>query len=285
MNGVVDEAVNAFVPSLVGERPDWPDVVARAQALDPDRPRNTGFAALRRASDKARRRLGVAFRVDRRARLITFVVATALLIGAASALAVHYLGPSPGFTAGFSAREDLPPADWPSNMPRAALEHQAAYMGVSTDEYLRNMRRLRTGLTLGPGRSRGQGELYAYIGDDGTACMFLTGQGGDCVNGRAAALPPFYGVDPSLYPGYPGQTPAVAAIVADNVTSVQLDVAGHTRPLDIINNSVYADLDGLEAGDTIEVRFTFANGACNTVPLPNPHGDNDWAKLKPHEGC
>jgi hypothetical protein len=56
MSNVVDEAVNAYVPPLVGERPDWPDVVARAQALPVEQRREQ----VRRSIVRSRRVLVVA---------------------------------------------------------------------------------------------------------------------------------------------------------------------------------------------------------------------------------
>ena len=88
------------------------------------------------------------------------------------------------------------------------------------------------GLTLGPGRGQGEGELYAYIADDhATACMFVTGQGGGCVN--AATAPRVQGVMSQVLPGYPGQTPAAVAIVVDNVEhgSAHGPAAEGERPL------------------------------------------------------
>jgi hypothetical protein len=211
----------------------------------------------------------VALRLARRPRFFVAAGVAALAVaGGASALAFHYLGPSPGFTAGFAAFDRLPPARWPNSVPRVALEHAAAYVDVSPDEFLGRLRLLQTGLTLGPGRTQGQGELYAYVGDDGrTACMFLTGQGGNCF--RADHAQHVRGVLPLIDPGYPGQTPALMAIVADNVTSVELDVSGRLRGLELVNNSVYADLAGLQGTDRVALDVTYDDG--NTAVVRVPH--------------
>jgi hypothetical protein len=222
----------------------------------------------------------------RRPRLLVAVVAAALAIaGGASALAVHYLGPSsPGFTAGFSAYDRLPPAAWPSSLPRVGLDRAAGYMGVSTTDFQQGLRLLRSGLTLGPGRSQGEGKLYAYIGDDYTAaCMFLTGQGGGCVN--AANAPRVHGLMSHLFPGYPGQTPAAVAIVADNVKSVDLVINRKSTNVPIINNSIYADLNGLQADDPIELHATYEDGSTWVYPLFNPKGERRRPEqLIPHAG-
>jgi hypothetical protein len=212
----------------------------------------------------------IGFRAAGRRRLIVAVAAAALAVaGAASALAFHYLGPSPGFSAGFSAFDQLPPARWPGSVPRVALERSAAYVGVTPDQFLQRLRVLRTGLTLGPGGSQGQGELYAYVSGNGlTACMFLTGQSGTCF--KADYAPHVHGVLPEINPGYPGQTPALMAIVADSVTSVELDVSGRPTTLPIINNSVYASLAGLRGADRVELHVTYDDGSTALAPLPNP---------------
>ena len=214
--------------------------------------------------------------------VLAALAATLAAAGGASALAIHYLGPSPGFTAGFSAFDRLPPTAWPSSMPRIALDRSAAYMGVSPVQFEQGLRRLRTGLTLGPGRSRGHGELYAYVGGDRTtACMFLTGQGGGCVN--ATNVSHVQGVLTQLFPGYPGQTPAVVAIVADNVESVDLVYGGRHVDVPIVNNSVYADLEGLEAGESIELHATYNDGSSWVYPLLNPSGETRERRLlTPH---
>ncbi len=83
------------------------------------------------------------------------------------------------------------------------------------------------------------------------------------------------GVLPGVFPGYPGQTPAFAAIVADNVKTVELAVRGKRTDLPILNNSVYADLDFVGACDTLAVVTTYRDGGTRahcrfTIPLPTP---------------
>ena len=94
--------------------PDFADVLRRA-----------------RLSSGDRRDVRPQFAARRRRAVVVFA-ASALAVGsAAGALAYRYLGPSPGFTAGVSAFERLPPAEWPSSMPRVALERAAAHVGLS----------------------------------------------------------------------------------------------------------------------------------------------------------
>jgi hypothetical protein len=240
----------------------------RSEVPQPDEA--TALRIYRLATSNPRKRHKFALRVPRRPSVVIAAVAATLAVaGGASALAYHYLGPSPGFSAGFSAFNQLPPAPWPDSMPTVGYQHAAAYEGVSADEFLHGLRLLRTGLTLGPGDSQGQGALYAYIGDDGkSACMFLTGQGGSCF--RADFATHVQGVMPQINPGYPGQTPALTAIVADNVKSVGLEISGKLTNLPIVNNSIYADLNGLHAGDTISLHVTYDDSSTAIDALLNP---------------
>jgi hypothetical protein len=203
-------------------------------------------------------------------RLSLAAAAAALaLVSGASALAFHYLGASPGFSGGLSAVDRIPPASWPASVPRVALEHSAAYIGVSPDAFLQRFRLLRAGLALGPGRSQDRGELYAYVAADGlSACMFLTGQGGTCFKADYARH--VQGVLPDINPGYPGQAPALTAIVADSVRSVDLDVSGRLTPLPIVNNSIYANLVGLELTDRVALNVTYEDGSTAITVLRNP---------------
>jgi hypothetical protein len=100
--------------------------------------------------------------------------------------------------------------------------------------------------------------------------MFLSGQGGTCLD--LAHLAETDGVMAQVEPGYPGQTPAVVALVADNVRSVHLEVAGEAASVPIVNNSIYADLVNLQACDTVGLAVTYGDGSTRTLTLPNPIG-------------
>ena len=183
---------------------------------------------------------------------------------AATAVAYRLLGPSPGFTAGVSSFEQLPQAEWPSSMPRVALEHSAPIVGLTPEEAEARLRLLQTNLRMGPGRSVGRGSLYAYPGRNGTACMFLTGQGGDCVTPQAVELVP--GVNAHFFPGYPGQTPSIAGIVADNIRAVEVVISNGRRwPVKIINNSFYSDVEGVTADDAVEIGVKYADGSTKNI--------------------
>lgn len=222
--------------------PDFADVRRRARMLASTAPRASERVAW------TRRRL-----------LVVVAAAVVGVGGAAGALAYRYLGPSPGFTAGLSAFDQLPRAEWPASMPRVGLEHAAAYVGISPAEAEMRLRRLQTGRT--------QGDLYAFQGPNGTVCVFLSGRFGDCLDEANAPRSP--GVMATLSPGYPHESPAVVAIVADNVERVTLVDSGRRNELPIINNSVYADLTAAAPSDTISLEARYADGSTRTFPLLN----------------
>jgi hypothetical protein len=72
--------------------------------------------------------------------------------------------------------------------------------------------------------------------------------------------------------GYPGQTPAVVAIVADNVTDVWLDHNNERRAVSIVNNSIYVDQVGVHTGDRVALVFEYADGTTREIVVPNSGG-------------
>ena len=241
-------ALDALVPPAQ-EAAEWEDVIGRSS--------HRGAVGRDAARGRSRR--------------VVAAIAAALVVaaGGTAAVAYHYLGPSPGFTAGLSAFDRLPPAEWPSSLPRIALEHSAAAVGISTSEAEQRLRLLQNGLTLGPGRTQGHGSLYAFQGSPGTACMFLTGQGGTCVTPQSVDYS--QSVMWGVFSGYPGETPAIVALVADNVRAVEVDISGNTRSIPIVNNSVYADLTGSSTTPTVSLIVHFADGTSKTL-TPKPRG-------------
>jgi hypothetical protein len=197
--------------------------------------------------------------------VVVAVAAIAAVTVGASAVAYRYLGPSPGFTAGISAFEELPRAEWPSSQGRIALERSAPVVGLTPAEAEERLRLLQTGLTLGPGRSEGEGSLYAYPGRNGTACIFLTGQGGSCVTPQAVEFVP--SAQGMVFPGYPGQTDAAVGLVADNVRSVVV-IAGDARwPVEIVNNSFYTDLPGITPEQAVSMEVRYADDSTRAITL------------------
>lgn len=204
----------------------------------------------------------------------TVVVAAAVLLAVtvgASALAYRLLGPSPGFTAGVSAFERLPRVESPPSELRFALERSAPVVGLTPAEAEERVRLLQTGLRLGPGRSKGKGSFYAYPGRDGTACMFLIGQGGSCVTPGAVQFNP--SANALFLPGYPGQTPAIVGLVADNVETVDVIVGDRRWPVEIVNNSFYSDLDGVTPEDTVAFEVRYADDSTKMMVVRPAMGE------------
>lgn len=261
---LVHDALLSLLPS--NATADWDDVVGRAGINE----REYGFSARspRRARAAAAAPQG---RLSRR-RAALAVVAGALAIGGGgTALAFHYFGPSPGFTAGFSAVDRLSPAPLPPAMPAIGFDRMAAYVGLTPARARERLRLLQRGLSLGPRGAKGEGALYALVGDNGTACMFLLGHGGTCLNREH--LDDTNGVLVQANPGYPGDTPAVAALVADNVRAVDFVANGERVHVPIVNNSVYHSLESVRECDTLALDVSYENGSRQAFPLHNPTGD------------
>jgi hypothetical protein len=259
-DGSLTAVIEAAVPPA-DPTPQWDDVLRRAAIMPNAQP----ATAARR---DVHQRRGIIFRRRSRWTAIPAVAILAAVASATGALAYHFFGPSPGFTAGLSALEHLPPASLPTSLPPVALEHAAGAVGISPDQARTRLHLVRTGLTLGPGRSTASGRLYAFEGQPGTACIFLIGQGDTCLT--PASVSYTRSVMPAIFSGYPGQTPALVALVADDVRSVDLKLGAKVRNITIVNNSVYADLTGLTSSTTISLLVTFDQGARTEILLPNP---------------
>ena len=214
---------------------------------------------------------------SRRPRLVLAALVTTLAVAAGAGAAIYQYvdDSSPGLSSGFSAFNRLPPVtSLPTQSGFELTGHTPAdMMGVSITQFEQGLRLLQTNLTLGPSDTQGQGQLYAYIGDDNdnTYCMILTGQGAECVTPQNAPhINPYYpGVMPAVFPGNPGETPAVTALVADDVSSISLVTNGQSADIPIVNNSIYANLTGIKAGDTISLDATYSDGGTHEFPLQN----------------
>lgn len=222
-----------------------------------------------------------------RRRPMALVVCAAAIFAAGTAAAVRFLGPTPGMTGGFSALQQLPPAPWPTSMSRAGLEQAAAAVGVSTKAFLSQFRLLQSGLSLGLSDAQAEGALYAYVSTDGRqACLFLSGQGGNCATTSPVPSPEFEGIDAMLFPGYGSQAPTVAALASDNVTGIDLQRGAASTSVPIVNNSAFVRLTGLTADTPLHLDVHYGNGACLTFPLINPLGDfRTVEELAAHPGC
>jgi hypothetical protein len=64
--------------------------------------------------------------------------------------------------------------------------------------------------------------------------------------------------------------PGIAALVADNVSSVSLLVNGTPRSLTIVNNSVYTNLKDVWHPDTIALEAKYTDGTSHRFPLASP---------------
>ncbi|MGH2855761.1 MAG: hypothetical protein ACRDLF_16430 [Solirubrobacteraceae bacterium] len=230
-----------------------------------------------------RRLHGLARMRSWRSRMAIVVSVTVLaVLGAGSALAYHYLGPSPGFTAGLSALNKLPPVAWPSSLPKGGLADEAAATGLTASQAEQRLRLLQSGLSLG--NTNGIG-LYAFQGNSGSACIFLTGSGGICLPTWMTSNPALDSVAWAAWGGDSPQTPgplAVFGLVADNVKQVEADISGVTRNIPIVNNSFYTDYDSITGTDTIKLIVNFDDGTSRTYTAPNPYPQNGPTQLSPN---
>jgi hypothetical protein len=257
---------------------NWSDEL---QALDRVAPSHDLWAdALARAASP-RPRAGRAFRGLSRMRswrrhsVVLVGVALLAAIGAASAVAYHYLGPSPGFSAGLSSLDELPTAPWPASLPRTALDNEAAAAGLTPDEAAQRLRLVQTGLSLGREDAKDI-SLYAFQGKAGTGCIFVTGPdaSGICLPSWMTSNPALDGVAYAVGGGRSVQTPgplAVWGLVADNVSGVETDISGVTQTVPIVNNSFYSGDNQITTKDTIKLMVTFKDGTTRTFHLPNPY--------------
>ncbi len=221
----------------------------------------------------------------RRRSIVLVGVAFLAAVTAASAVAYHYLGPSPGFSAGLSSLDNLPPAPWPSSLP-GGLAAEAAATGLTASQAEQRLRLVQSGLSLG--NTNGI-SLYAFQGNGGTGCLFITGPdaSGICLPSSMTNNPALDGVAFADGGGDSPQTPgplAVWGLVADNVSGIETDVSGVTHSVPIVNNSFYAEYDQITSTDPIKLVITFSDGAVRTFHLPNPYADNrvDPTKILPY---
>jgi hypothetical protein len=210
----------------------------------------------------------------RRRTAVAVSVAVLAAVGAGSALAYHYLGPSPGFTAGLSGLNSLPTVPWPSTIPKDALPQLASATGLTASQAEQRMRLVQSGLSLG----NQVVDLYAFPGEHGSACVFLTGSGGICLPTWMNNNPALDGVAWAAWGGNGPMAPTgplgVFGLVADNVSGVETDISGTTRSAPIIDNSFYANYDQITSTDTIKLIVRFDDGTTRTFRAPNPYTDN-----------
>jgi hypothetical protein len=229
----------------------WAAAVARAESLSPRRARS-------------------------RRTIVAIAVAALALAGAASAFAYHVLSPSPGFTAGLSGLESLPTVPWPSSIPTDGLPSLASATGLTADQAEHSLRLVQSGLTLG----KQTVDLYAFPGNDGSACVFLApDEGGICLPTWMHDNPALDGVAWAAWGGDGPMAPSgplgVFGLVADNVSSVEADISGVTRTIPIVDNSFYLGYDSIKDSDSIALVVRFGDGTTRTFHAPNPYASDN----------
>jgi hypothetical protein len=197
----------------------------------------------------------------RRRVLVAVVTAAAAITAVAAALGYRYLGPSPGLTSGVGSLHQLPSSGTLPSSATAGLDRMAAYAGISVAQAKQRMRLLQHG--------RPQGDLYAFEGSDGTVCLLVTDHAGNCLKNVRTDAP---GVMAMISGGYPGESSALVAVVADNVRAVRLVADGRSRDVPIVNNSIYADLSRESSADTIALEVRYGDGSIKTLNMPGPNG-------------
>lgn len=257
-------------------RANWPDDLEAFDRIGPSR--DLWSEAIARAESRrhrgSRRPRGVPWMRSAPRRTFISVGLAVLAVGSAgSALAYHYLGPSPGLTAGLSSFDTLPQASWPASQPTDVLGHAAAAVGITTNQAAQGLRLLQTDLPLG---TEGKGDLYGLKGSAGTGCVFLTGpaSGSICLTKPIVSNPALDGVAWADVGGNSAQTPgplAVYGLAADNVREIDVVVSGVAQGVPIVNNSFYAEDDAITSTDSIMLITHFDDGTTHTFNLPNPY--------------
>jgi hypothetical protein len=243
----LDEAIAQLVPPRSAGG-NWEDVLARAHG------RST-LAVRAEGEQQGRWRRSIL-----RDRRVIAAAAALALAGAAggSAFAIYGSGSSPGLTAGVSSLDRLPRQASLPDVVTDHLDRLAAFVGISTADAEAGMRRLRVGLP--------QGDLYAFRGTEGRVCFILTRGAGLCPRSASAGEP---GVMWAVGGGYPGEASAVVALVADNVSSVELIGGVAPTPLPIINNSIYASLPRLNQNGDFALVVSYRDGSQREISIPD----------------
>ncbi len=213
----------------------------------------------------------------RRRTVVTVSVAVLAALGAGSALAYHLLGPSPGFSAGLTGLESLPTVPWPSSIPKDSLPQLAEATSLSRSEVEQRLRLVQSGLSLGDARGI---SLYAFPGNSGTGCIFLTGQGSICLPTWMTTNPALDSVAWAAWGGAsaPAAGPgplAAFGLVADNVRQVEINISGAINTVPIKDNSFYEDINSVTGADTIKLIVHFDDGTTRTFDAPNPYSQDN----------
>jgi hypothetical protein len=103
--------------------------------------------------------------------------------------------------------------------------------GLTASEAEQRLRLVQSGLSRG--KETGL-NLYAFPGNDGSGCIFLTSSGGICLSTAAASNPALDGVAWAAWgsdgPRAASGPLAAFGLVADNVSQVEIKISGVTTP-------------------------------------------------------
>ena len=165
-----------------------------------------------------------------------------------------------GLSAGVSAVDALPAVNSLPPDVTKWVEQSARDIGNDPTRAKARVRRLRSGLG-----ARGS-DLYAYKEENGAICIDLTSQAASCP-ASADNGPP--GIDWMSAGGWASIPRNVVGLVSDDVVRVALSASGVTRPLPIVNNSIFGELP---SDDPAELQPVFRDGSRRTITIPGANG-------------
>jgi hypothetical protein len=172
-----------------------------------------------------------------------------------------------------SALAALPPLAEASPRVLFGIERAGAAVGGDLNEARASLRLLRRRLG-----ASGIEAVYAFrIGE--TICMSWAPRGVACSTSTSTPLP---GATLAFSPGGPGYrglssdaSPALAGVVTDDVRSVVLTSNGARRPLAIVNNAVFGEVEQPPAHVdwVLDLEVAYATGHLRRMRIPDPrHG-------------
>jgi hypothetical protein len=165
-----------------------------------------------------------------------------------------------GLSAGVSAVDALPAVNsLPSDVAKW-VEQSARDIGNDPARAKARVRRLRSGLG-----ARGS-DLYAYKEENGAICIDLTSQAASCPESADNGPP---GIDWIGAGGWASIPRNVVGLVSDDVVRVTLSAPGVTRPLPIVNNSIFGELP---SDDPAELQLVFRDGSTSRITIPGANG-------------
>ncbi|HXQ86446.1 MAG: hypothetical protein WCE47_14000 [Gaiella sp.] len=171
----------------------------------------------------------------------------AITAGTTVVIAVGNAGSEPpsGVSTGVSSLDRLPAV---SNLPpkvQAWLTYDSTLSGTDPTQARASVRRLRS--TLGTTQS----DVYAFRSRSGATCYLITGRTGSCPQDASRGTPGFQW---TIGGGYPGVPSALAGVVADDVSAIELTVDGKDVPVSIENNFAFAEFPTTAQRADVSVR-------------------------------